>query len=161
VIFLRDDQIIKALAIANDRGTEIRLIFRKWLSTMRSEVYFEELGADGNWNELRSHWQYAMGSLEDAFPYLTFSAFNDEDDYENVWDPDEIDPEDILEVTGNTIVGKGGATGELSEFLLRPELNDIGRTWAAMLSILEDAGVWSVRDEIIWVSVAPFHDRGL
>jgi hypothetical protein len=160
-IFLRDDQIIKTLSTAQNRGTETRLFYRKWLSKMRSEVYFEQMDADGDWNELRSHWQYAMHSLEDAFPYLSFSAYEEEDDYENVWDPDEIWPDDILEVTGNTVVGKGGASGEFSEFLLKPELNDLGKTWAAMLEILEEAGVWVVPDGTYWISVAPFHDRGL
>jgi hypothetical protein len=161
-LFLRDAQIIRSIATAPKRGVEQRLCYIKWISKMRSEVYFEERHRNSTeWEQIRSHWQYAMGDLAAAFLYLSFEAFDEEMDWENLYDPDEIDGEDIHLIGDRRFVGVGGWTGEYSKVILRPALNSIGESWARMLEILESADLLVVDDQVMWVSVAPFHDRGL
>ena len=162
LLFLRDAQILKSVATSSERAVEQRLVWRRWISKMRSEVNFEERSDEAaEWEEIRRHWEYAMGPLEEAFPYLTFEAYDEEMDWDNVWDPDEIDPEDIHEIGGKMFIGEGGSSGECSEIELRPGLNDLGHTWSKMLAILEQADLLIVDDQTRWISVAPWHGPSL
>lgn len=70
--FLRDSSIVKWLVLSKAVGAECRLMVVKYMSKMRTEAYFESRVANGEWKNMRSHWEFAMGSIVTAYPFLSF-----------------------------------------------------------------------------------------
>ena len=180
--------MVKWLADAEKEGRRTRLTVIKWMSKMRTEVYFEHQGADGEWEHFRTHWQYAMGDLAAAFPYLSFqpamtAKFNrysevledfDDTPFE-VWHEtfsveetatgeeleDELDGECLLDL-GNGLWSYGEmGGGERIQHEIGISLNEIGERWAATLQVFIEAEVISVDVQPHIISVAPWHARDL
>jgi hypothetical protein len=165
--FLRDARIIKEIADTSKNKRKIRARYIKWISKTRSEVYFEMLIRD-KWELFRSHWQFMMGGIEGAFPYLRFfdigphSERDEEDDgWDNEYDESYSAEDVIVFGDGSKAIGSGGWSMERSEILLGIELNELGKIWAATLRTLERADVLVVADSPEFVSVAPWHARDL
>ena len=185
--FLRDSSVVKWLADAQERGSRARLTVIKWMSKLRTEVYFEVETEDGTWERLRGHWQFMMGDLVTAFPYLvfrpamkavesswsetiegfdgeffedwhhSFTVYDTETDDEI--DDEEFDGECLLEIGNGEFSYGEMAGGERIEHNIAVTLNDIGERWAGTLKILVDAEIISVDVEPHMISVAPWHRR--
>jgi hypothetical protein len=185
--FLRDCSVVQWLTNCREEGRAARVTVVKWMSKMRTEVYFENETEDGDWKSFRTHWQYSMGDLAVAFPYLTFlpgmkaEMFRWSEIMEDfdgvpfeVWhdgfsvtevetgdelDEDEFDGECLLDLgNGEYSYGEMGG-GEMIRHRLGLELNEVGERWAATLKVLVDAEVLSVDVEPHMISVAPWHAR--
>lgn len=159
--FFRDAEIVKWIQSASKSGKNTRLRLISWISKMRSEVYFEERYGEEEWISVRSHWQFAMGGLLEAFPYLkvTPARYGEEDENFEYYE-DEVESEAILHLSdGQTSYGEM-AGYEYVEHTFRLELNFLGKKWAGTISALENAELISVSaPEGQWVSVAPWHAR--
>ncbi|WP_081894754.1 DUF4365 domain-containing protein [Ruegeria halocynthiae] len=185
--FLRDSSVVQWLSNCRQHGAEARLTIVSWISKMRTEAYFEARAPEGDWEPFRAHWEYSMGELALAFPYLKFipetraepvrypDVIQDFDgEIIEIWhesfcviesktghelDEDEIEGECLLEI-GNSEYSYGDmGGGELVEHRLTIELNEIGERWADTLAVLVDAEVVSVDVEPHQISVAPWHAR--
>lgn len=185
--FLRDSSVVQWLSRCQQQGIQARLTVVKWMSKMRTEAYFEAREQDGDWELFRTHWQYSMGELALAFPYVKFTpetraemihypeTIEDFDGHEfQIWhesfiaietetgmeiDDDELEGECLLELgDGEFSYGDMGG-GEIVEHRLALELNEIGVRWAETLAVLVKAEVLSVDSEPHTVSVAPWHAR--
>lgn len=185
--FLRDSSVVQWLSICQQQGVQARLTVVKWMSKMRTEAYFEAREHDGDWELFRTHWQYSMGELALAFPYVKFTpeiraemvrhpeTIEDFDGNEfQIWhesfiaietetgmeiDDDELEGECLLDLgDGEFSYGDMGG-GEIVEHRLALELNEIGTRWAETLNVLVDAEVMSVDSDPHMVSVAPWHAR--
>jgi hypothetical protein len=188
--FLRDSSLVKWLALCERSGTDARMRVIRWLTKLRSEVYFEGREGKGQWKGIRTHWQFMMGEVADAFPFLTLkpkkkaveqerielidtgddegreyvtraiSILKSEDD-EDWSDDDEMDHECLLAI-GNDEYSYGEmAEGEYVEHEIKISLNQIGERWAATLQVLEQAEIISVDMSPHLISVAPWHARDI
>lgn len=185
--FLRDSSIVQWLCDCREEELDARLTVVKWMSKMRTEAYFERRVPGGEWEPFRIHWQYAMGELPLAFPYLTFipemtavpvrysEVIEDFDGTPfEVWhqsfsvvdtatgdelDDEEFEAECLLEIGKDEYSYGGMGGGERIEHRLAIELSEIGERWAASLKALVDAEVISVNVEPHMISVAPWHSR--
>lgn len=188
--FLRDSALVKWLALCAQSGSEARIRIISWITKMRTEVYFEARKGDGEWEGKRNHWQFIMGEISVAFPFLTLrpkrkaveterielidTGDNEEREYvtrvislvqeendENWWDDDEIDRECLLAI-GNDEYSYGEmAAYEYVEHEIGICLNQIGERWAVTLRVLEEAEIISVDMTPHWISVAPWHARDI
>lgn len=166
--FVRDDQLIKSISTAEARHAEIRMRIIKYGSKTRTEVYFEErAGETDEWQPLHSHWEFMMPCPTVAFPYLSFTAF-DEDNYVGIfddkggieredsskWDDDEwrLDFDEVLVLDDGRIFS-GEGWFEMMEYILRPTLNPVGQEWAEVLQVPEKAELLAVDDEPTFVSI--------
>ncbi|MGQ3487608.1 DUF4365 domain-containing protein [Roseovarius pacificus] len=185
--FLRDSSVVQWMSNCRQKGGKARLTVVKWISKMRTEAYFEACEPDGDWELFRTHWQYSMGELALAFPYLKFipeasaepvrypEVIEDFDGHEfKIWhesfivietetgeelDEDEFEGECLLEIgDGEYSYGNMGG-GEMVEHRLAIELNEMGARWADTLTVLVNAEVISVNLEPHMISVAPWHAR--
>ena len=188
--FLRDSALVKWLALRQNSGAEARMRVISWISKARTEVYFEGREGEGEWEGIRTHWQFMMGEIADAFPFLTLkpkrkaeeqerielidtgdeeerefvtrviSIVEGEDDEDWAGD-DEVDYECLLAI-GNDEYSYGKmAGGEYVEHKIGICLNQIGERWAATLQVLEEAEIISVDISPHWMSVAPWHARDI
>ncbi|TIV60724.1 hypothetical protein [Mesorhizobium sp.] len=187
--FLRDSSIVKWLASCARSGAEARITVIKWMSKMRTEVYFDSRKSGGKWESVRTHWQFAMGEITEAFPYLSFkpkrkaerldmvevdntdegeeryvtstiSLVEDEDDDGDWWDYyEEIDRECLLSIGEDEYSYGTMQGGERIVHEININLNQVGQRWAATLEILEKAEIISVDIAPHWISVAPWHAR--
>ena len=142
-------------------GVRNRLVYTSWISKARSEARFEYL-IDGEWKAFRNHWQYMMGDIEAAFPYIEFTGL-EEEELES-WMDDEDDSEFVerIELQNGTISVGPNYSNEFYLHELDIRLNAIGKRWAKMLNALEQAEAIVVRtDSGGFVSVAPWHARQL
>lgn len=166
-MFIRDDHLLKAIATAKARNAEVRTTVVKYGSKTRTEVYFEQRGeGETEWQEIRSHWEFMMPDLTEAFPYLDFDAFEEEnfvgtmDEYGRVeradvlwYDEDEPLDFDELLVLNDGRIFSGTGSFERTEIVLRPALNTVGIEWAEVLEILEGADIIAVDDTPSFVSI--------
>jgi hypothetical protein len=187
VRFLRDSALVKWLVQASETGVETRIRVNNYMSKMRTEVYFESREGKADWKTFRGHWQFMMGELPVAFPFLTFKptrkavltrwsedvgGIDDEmqevrhervtlveTDEEDWWDDEEFDYECILSIGGDDYSYGEMFGGELIEHMIGIELNEVGSRWAANLKVLEAAEVISVDLHPHMISVAPWHAR--
>jgi hypothetical protein len=164
------------------------MIVVNYMSKMRTEVYFEGREGQGEWTRIRSHWQFAMGGIVEAFPFLNLNpkrkaveqksveiidtgddgetqyvstgiVFDEEQSEEDWWDDDEMDNECLLEI-GNGEYSYGEMFGgEAIVHEIGISLNNIGERWSATLQVLEEAEIVSVDLSPRWISVAPWHSR--
>jgi hypothetical protein len=157
--FLRDAEIIKWLATTKN---EVRLRQISYMGKARTEVYFQEKNDKGEWSDVRAHWQFMMGDIESAFPYLEILPQDSQDEDAIIFDDEEsVDPETILELSGGTSVGIMYGS-EIIEHFLDIKLNQLGLIWANMLTAFEKAEIISVSSTPEgFVSVAPWHKRQL
>nr|WP_153367032.1 DUF4365 domain-containing protein [Agrobacterium rosae] len=185
--FLRDSSVVHWLNNCREEGRSARLIVIKWMSKMRTEVYFESKSPEGEWEPFRTHWQFSMGDLSSAFPYLAFNPALEampvrwsetDEDFDGipfqVWhesfsvtdtstgdelDDEEFDGECLLDL-GNERYSYGDmGGGEMIEHRLAVDLNETGERWATTLQVLVEAEVMSVETEPHMISVAPWHAR--
>lgn len=158
-IFLRDSQIIKELRSSRENGTKIRMRVIKWMSKMRTEVYFEmEDKEQSSWKIFRTHWEFSLQDIQKEFPYLDISvdSRNEFTDYND--ESDLYGRENLLELP-NGQISEAVDTGEMFEHFLNIKLNDTGNVWANTLDILERSEIISVPKGATFVSVAPWHSR--
>lgn len=156
--FFRDAAVIKWLAKCKAENIQTRCRYTAWISKIRSEVVFE-FCEEGEWKDFRNHWQLHMDSIESAFPFIEFTGV-DEDEMEFYME-DEEDAQVIPLKNGSVSIGPN-CSFEFYNHTLDIDLNAIGRRWARMLTVLENAGAISVAtDTGGWVSVAPWHKRAL
>jgi len=187
--FLRDSSVVHWLHNCREEGRDARLMVIKWMSKMRTEVYFQTMTYEGEWDSFRTHWQFSMGDLSSTFPYLAFTPALEampvrwsetDEDFDGtpfqVWhesfsvtdtstgdelDDEEFDGECLLDL-GNERYSYGDmGGGEIIEHRLAIDLNEIGERWAATLQVLVEAEVMSVEAEPHMISVAPWHARDL
>ena len=71
--FLLNSSVVKWLAAVEEAGGEAQIRVIKWMSKMRTEVYFESRHDGGDWNLIRRYWQFAMGDIARAFPFLALA----------------------------------------------------------------------------------------
>jgi len=186
--FLRDSGVVKWIAECRKKRIPTRLTVYKYMSKTRTEAYFESQDADGEWQRFREHWQYMMGDIDVAFPYLTFSPerrarisnwiddedsdgnpiwagditiVENEDDDALVYDDEPLDGECLLSIGENDYSYGEMFGGELIVHRIGIGLNDIGDRWAARIDVLEAAEVLSVVREPHSISVAPWHARDI
>lgn len=159
--FFRDAEVIKWMQTCERDDVRNRFIFTSWISKARSEARFEYL-KDGEWKVFRNHWQYMMGDLETAFPYIEFIGLDDEELEEWMDEDDDSDGVERIELkNGTTSVGPN-CSNEFYHHEMALRLNAMGRRWAKTLNALEQAGAIVVRSESGgFVSVAPWHVRQL
>jgi hypothetical protein len=186
--FLRDSAIVKWLAGSRAADMECRIRVVTYGSKTRTEAYFETKGASGEWEIVRSHWQFMMGNITATFPYLDFYPkqkviekevieiiddgdaefehrstiieFAEADESGDWLDDDDLDHDLLLPLReGEYSYGQGQF--EMQEHLIRIELNSIGRRWSRTIDVLEAAEVLSVDMAQKWVSVAPWHARDI
>lgn len=189
--FFRDSSLVKWLAICAQSNIQARIRVTSWISKARTEVYFEELNSEGEWQIMRSHWQFMMRELVDAFPFLTLKpkrkaveiitvnkidtfdggeheeiirsiSFVENDEEDELdWDDDEFDGECLLSI-GNGEFSYGDMAGyEYVTHEIFIGLNQIGERWAETLQVLEDAEIISVDMKPHYISVAPWHARDI
>lgn len=186
--FLRDSSIVKWLSASQKSGSACRIIVIKYMSKMRTEVYFESQNDGGGWDQIREHWQFAMGDLNIEFPYLALSPQRkaviheriesidygeyedehhvryihiDESDEDDFWDEEEMDYECLLEI-GNGEYSYGEMHGgEAIMHNIKIDLNEVGERWASTLNALEESEIISVSVGFEAVSVAPWHARDI
>jgi hypothetical protein len=186
--FLRDSGVVKWLAISHEERRACRIRVIKYMSKMRTEVYFEAENSEGMWDVMRNHWQYSLRDIAAAFPYLAFAPKKEAEKYEYTdtyeddegeivhtlegvrlteessdWfdDDERLDYECLLEL-GNGQISYGTMySGEIIEHEIGITLNDTGERWAATLKALEAARVISVSTEAHFMSVAPWHARDI
>ncbi len=162
--FLRDSEIIRWLSLAEtDDQIKIRAMLIKYMSKTRTEVHFQRYDVEEEeWVAIREHWQYMLRDIDQAFPYLELSACNKvEISEDGEWeDAEEIDPECLFELP-NGEISIAGHHVEIFAHYLNVSLNSIGRSWANTLTALENAEVIAVDMSPKFLSVAPWHDRGL
>lgn len=166
-LFIRDDHLLKAIATAENRKAEVRTTVVKYGSKTRTEVYFEQREeGETEWQEIRSHWEFMMPDLTEAFPYLDFEAFDEEnlvgrmDEHGRVersdvlwYDEDESLDFDELLVLNDGRIFSGKGSFERTEIVLRPSLNAVGVEWAEVLEILENADVIAVDETPSFLSI--------
>lgn len=189
--FLRDSSVVKWLANSSESGAKARVRIISWITKTRTEVYFERIDDQGEWEGHRTHWQFMMGDIANAFPYLTLKPkrsavaeqrveivdtedgdehhvtrvlrfLDDDENDENWWDEDDdVDGECLLPI-GNDVFSVGEmAAYEYVQHEIAIGLNEVGERWAATLKVLEDAEVISVDMTPHLISVAPWHARDI
>lgn len=182
--FLRDSSLVKWLSNCQAAGQKARIRVIGYMSKMRTEVYFESLSFQGTWEEIRTHWQFAMGDLEASFPFLTFNprrtaSWQRETDYGwdgepylvtrlriddpeegEWWDEDEeADPECLFDLGSGRMSYGEMAGGEIITHEIAINLNEVGERWAEILNRLEASEIISVTVDPHFLSVAPWHAR--
>ena len=161
----RDYGLVWRLRTADERMVEHRTDIKDWQSKARCEVDFLErpvTGSDDSWLPIRMHWQFMLniGGLEDAYPYLSFDAFDEryQGDVE-YWSNEDAAPVATFQ-DGTVVYGQDGA-GEYNEFQLRPRLNEMGQRLAEIVDTLVRASMIEVPQEgdIETLDVAPWNAR--
>lgn len=159
--FLRDAEVVKWMQACERDGVRNRLVYTSWISKARSEARFEYF-ADGEWKAFRNHWQYMMGDLETAFPYVEFIGLDEEELESWMEDDDESGFAERVELANGTVSMGENCSNEFYLHELDIKLNTVGNRWAKMLNALEQADAIVVRSESGgFVSVAPWHARQL
>lgn len=185
--FLRDSSVVKWMLRCDELKIECRLRVVKYMSKMRTEAYFEER-ADGESQLFRTHWEFAMGPLPSAYPFLTLKpkirvvevvymekdefegeeyerqesklSFEPDDDADDLYyDEDEIDGDALLELGNGVYSYSEGGGGEIMTHELRISLNEVGQRWAKTLAVLERAEVVQIDARPHSIDVAPWHAR--
>jgi hypothetical protein len=187
--FLAASEVVKWMDDCRQAGLSTRLAVRKWISKTRSEVVFlSKADAAADWTVVRNHWQYMMGPLIEAFPYLalsggrqarieehvTYDEYDGEvypetrltttwldDDVADEMDYEEIDDEGWMPLGGDLYAYGDVAGGEYVEHEFDISLNELGESWLATLKVMEAAEVLVVGEAEGWISVAPWHARDL
>jgi hypothetical protein len=185
--FLRDSSIVNWLAIANESQSECRLRVGKYLSKMRTEVDFETRAPGGEWKLMRSHREFAMDMISEAYPFLSIEpkrkvvehktierdeydgevyeheetdlVFVDSDDDDDFEDADDIDPDCLMEIGDGVYSYATDGQAEMAIHELGITLNEVGHRWAETLKALEAAEVISIDTEPHFIDVAPWHAR--
>jgi hypothetical protein len=184
--FLRDSSVVQWLANCREVGQEARVVVIKYMSKMRTEVYFESRLPEGEWEQFRTHWEYAMGQLSQAFPYLKFTpemsaelyryseTIEDYDGREfEIWHEgfsvvdgatgeeleDDFDGECLFDLGNNQYSYGDSGGGEIFEHRIGIDLNETGERWAETLKALVGAEIISVDMQPHSISVAPWHAR--
>jgi hypothetical protein len=187
--FLAASEVVKWLDDCRQAGVATRLVVRTWISKTRTEVLFLSKAATAaDWDIVREHWQYLMGPLIEAFPYIALSGGRQArieehvtyDEYDGevypeahtttTWLDDEVaDEMDYEDIDGEGWMALGGdlyaygdvAGGEYVEHEFDISLNELGESWLATLKVMEDAEVIVVGKAEGFISVAPWHARDL
>lgn len=156
--FLRDSELVKALAKCNEGTIRLRVI--KYMSKMRTELYFERYDEqEKDWSCIRTHWQYALPDLASALPYLDFFVPKVEEEDDDWYDDGEC-LEGLIELPNGEISVPLGQN-EIFEHVIGVKLNAIGVAWAQTLEVLERCNLIVVDDTPKFLSVAPWHSRGV
>ena len=155
-IFFRDSSFVMSLFDARRKHRKCRARVIKYMSKMRTEVYFE-VYHHSQWHTLHSHWEFLLESFTESFPYLDLSLPDDKD--QDLWEDDEHGGDESLELPNGQV--SVAEYGEMMEHILDIELNEIGVAWAKTLETLDAAEVLAVDRGPTFVSVAPFHHRDL
>lgn len=159
--FLRDAEVVKWMQACERDGVRNRFVYTSWISKARSEARFEYL-VNGEWKAFRNHWQYMMGDIESAFPYIEFSGLEEEELESWMDDEDDSEFSERIDLQNGTISVGPNYSNEFYLHELDLRLNAIGNRWAKMLNALEQADAIVVRsDSGGFVSVAPWHARQL
>lgn len=160
-VFFRDANIIMRIRDAYQKGKSVQIIFVRYGSKMRSEVYFFTKDEDDTQclKKIHSHWEYAMpDDLSISYPYLDFKKIDLSEDKEDFDDNEWPEIPSLFLPNGDEIKAEGAF--ERYEYDINVQLNDIGEAWAETLTIMEKAGFIEVDlTKSTGISVAPWHAR--
>ncbi len=146
----RDYSLIWRIGTAGKRKVEQRAEIFDWQSKTRGEIHFEERAISGGGEGLRNHWQLMLGveHVEDAYPYLDFSAEEEAEessscyvdgdgDYRpsSVWGDDYDGEPGFLLKNGQLAAGRD-CSGEYHLYYFLFELNDLGRDLFRLINLL-------------------------
>lgn len=140
----RDFSVIWRLGTATERQVEHRVEVTDWQSKLRGEVEISERSVDPDadnldWEPVREHWQYmlTMRDIESAYPYLSFTPFDEERQNEiEYWDNEDNEPKFVFS-DGTSVYGENFSE-EYYYYQLRPVLNATGeRLWRMVRTLLK------------------------
>lgn len=160
-------RLILRFGSGNERGVEFSAEWIDWISKARDEIRFFErpVGSKGDWEKLYEHWEYMGFDPQADYPYLAFSAGEDNEEPElvmNEWGEwhYESDSRFYELANGETIFGPE-ALGEFYSFDFAVELNEYGQKLLGMVNQLAAMGLTEANEEgkTQFISVAPWHGR--
>lgn len=168
----RDFNLLYAMGTAEEHGVEHGVLWKKWLSKMRHELYVVEREADfageidEGWNVIQEHWEYGGIDPEKSYPYLQLFALEDyePETYINHWGEEELNDEgELITLRNGDKVFGPNAMNEYCEFVFGARLNDYGQKLLAYVRALAEIGLLELRDadskDRTFLDVAPWHAR--
>ncbi len=156
-LFLRDSSFVLSLFDARRKRKKCRARIIKYMSKMRTEVYFE-VRSGTSWRLLHSHWEYLLDSFKESFPYVEL-RLPDSEDHDADWNEDEYYGDETLKLPNGQV--SFARYSEMMEHVLDVKLNELGVAWGKTLETLAVANILAIDRGPTFVSVAPFHRRDL
>jgi hypothetical protein len=165
-ISLTDYKVIWHLGSAHRRSVEHRVVFWDYQSKTRGQFWFQEreVGASGEWRDIRLHLQFMMeaSDLEAAYPYISFYRTDAvlEPSVQS-WKLRLGEPPPVLLRNGDLVEGVN-YMDEYFLYIFGAKLDDYGESLFESVTVLERAGFIEITSgQSEWVSVAPWHVRSV
>ena len=156
----RDFNLIYRINSAFDRKVVQKVLLRRWLSKLRSEIYFLEkiLDEESDWQIIREHWEFMMGDfIEEAYPYIDFFDIDDDQ-----WWDDDDESFYLLELSNGEAIKGHEYSGEYVEYELGFKLNEIGKKMVQWINTLVSIGIIDLDvEQCSYIDIAPWHGRSV